>query len=286
MKKTASGLQGLVLSFFMCFALVAMAQLTRGTIAGSVTDQSGAAVPGAAITIVNVDTGVARETTTSPQGRYEAPNLSVGNYEVRATVTGFQTSIHAGIELTVGRTAVVNHVLQVGEVAQAVTVTGEVAFVETTTATVSNLVTEQKVQDLPLNNRDLTQLTYLQPGVLQVPGSGRQRSFSGMGGKLTVAGARTSDNRYLLDGVSNSDISGNAQGAAGNYSGAETIKEFQIITNNYSAEYASKAGAIVSAVSKSGTNAFHGSLFEFHRNDNLDANQVGGQRIRKREARV
>ncbi|MEE8177204.1 MAG: TonB-dependent receptor, partial [Acidobacteriota bacterium] len=276
-------LRGLVLSVILFSASLAAAQLTRGTITGTVTDQSGAAVPGAAITITHVDTGIARQAETGANGRYEAPNLSVGNYEVRATLAGFQTSVRTGIELTVGRHAVVDHVLQVGEVAQAVTVTGEVAYVETTSATVSNLVDAQQVADLPLNNRDLTQLTFLQPGVLKIPRSGTQSSFSGMGDVLTVAGARATHNLYLLDGVSNGDISNNAQSASGAYAGAETVQEFQIITNNYSAEYQSAAGAIVSAITKSGSNALHGSLFEFLRNDNLDAarwedNAFGGEK--------
>ncbi|MCH8268585.1 MAG: TonB-dependent receptor, partial [Acidobacteria bacterium] len=262
---------GLALFAFLFCASLAQAQLTRGTIAGTVTDQSGAAVPGAAITITHVDTGIARQAETGATGRYEAPNLSVGSYEVSATLAGFQTSIRAGITLSIGQTAVVDFVLQVGEVTQAVTVTGEVTFVETTSATVSNLVTVQKVEDLPLNNRDLTQLTFLQPGVLRVPSSGDLSEFSGMGDKLTVAGARGTHNLYLLDGVSNGDLSGNAQGASGAYIGAETVAELQVITNNYSAEYQSAAGAIVSAITKSGTNSLHGSLFEFIRNDNVDA---------------
>ena len=262
---------GLALFLALFCASLSEAQLTRGTIAGTVTDQSGAAVPGAAITITHVDTGIARQAETGATGRYEAPNLPAGTYEVSARLTGFQTSIRAGIELSIGRTAVVDVILQVGEVTQAVTVTGEAAFVETTTATVSNLVEIQKVEDLPLNNRDLTQLTFLQPGVLRVPASGDLSEFSGMGDKMTVAGARGTHNLYLLDGVSNGDISNNAQGASRAYIGAETVAEIQIITNNYSAEYQSAAGAIVSAITKSGTNTLHGSLFEFIRNDNLDA---------------
>ena len=265
------GRGGLTLFAFLFCASLAQAQLTRGTITGTVTDQSGAAVPGAAITITHVDTGIARQAETGETGRYEAPNLPVGTYEASATLAGFQTSVRVGIELSIGRTAVVDIVLQVGEVTQAVTVTGEVAFVETTTATVSNLVEVQKVEDLPLNNRDLTQLTFLQPGVLRVPASGDLSEFSGMGDKLTVAGARGTHNLYLLDGVSNGDISNNAQGASRAYIGAETVAEMQVITNNYSAEYQSAAGAIISAITKSGTNSLHGSLFEFIRNDNLDA---------------
>lgn len=257
--------------FFLLGASLVMAQLTTGTITGSVTDQSGAAVPGTVVTAKNMDTGITRTTVTGPTGLYVMPNLPVGRYEVSASLPGFRTSVRSGIELTVGRTAVVDHIMQVGEVAETVTVTGEAALLEITTPTVSQLVDERRVADLPLNNRDLTRLAFLQPGVLRVPTSGVQGVFSGMGEKITVAGARQTQNIYLLDGVSNSDLSNNAQGASEAYLGADAIKELQIITNNYSAEYRSQAGAIISAVTKSGTNALHGSAFWFHRNDNLDA---------------
>src|SRR5207302_9589247 len=202
------------------------------------------------------------------------------NYEVSASLSGFQTFVHKGIGLAVGQNSVVNFALQVGQLSESVTVEGQGVDVKTTTATVSNLVDEKKVTDLPLNGRDLTQLSFLQPGVIKSPaGAG---AFSGLGDKLSVAGSRGNQNIYLLDGVSNSDLSGNAQSASGQLAGAETIKEFQIITNNYSAEYRSQAGAIVSAVTKSGTNVFHGSLYEFLRNDALDAakweeNKGGGK---------
>jgi hypothetical protein len=253
---------------------LATAQLTTGNISGTVTDQSGGAIPGASVTLRNVETGISRTTSTGANGRYEAPNLPLGNYEVSVTLAGFQTSVRAGIELTAGRNAVVDHVMQVGEVTQTVTVTGEVTFVETTTSTVSQLVSEQKVEELPLSGRDLTQLTYLQEGVLRVP----QRTsdsdpLGGAGSKLSVSGARSTQNLYLLDGVPNGDLSGNPQGVSGSYVGAETVKEFQIVTNNYSAEYKSVAGAIVSAITKSGTNTFHGSGFWTLRNDNFDASR-------------
>ena len=258
----------------------AIGQLTTGTITGTVTDQTGAAVPGATVTLKNTDTGISRTAQTRENGKYEALSLSTGSYEISASLSGFRTVVHTGIVLAVGQNAVVDFALQVGEVSQSVTVTGETAQVETTTATVSNLVDEKKVTDLPLNGRDLTQLSFLQPGVTKSPaGAG---AFSGLGDKLSVAGSRGNQNIYLLDGVSNSDLSGNAQSASGQLAGAETIKEFQIITNNYSAEYRSQAGAIVSAVTKSGTNSFHGSLYEFLRNDKLDAakweeNKGGGK---------
>lgn len=263
------------LGFFLLlgWAALAVAQLDTGTISGTVSDQSGAAAPGARIAIKNVETRVSRRMETNAAGRYEAAALPVGNYEVEAALSGFRTVIRSGIGLTVGRNAVVDMVMQVGEVTQAITITGEASHVETTTATVSNLVDEKRVLDIPLNNRDLTQLAFFQPGVLRIPASeGATRTQKeGQGVKFSVAGSRGQQNIYLVDGVSNSDMSGNAQTAGGGYMGAETVKEFQVITNNYSAEYQSKPGAIISAVTKSGTNTFHGSLYEFLRNDNLDA---------------
>ncbi len=258
-----------IVSLAPFFGAPAIAQLTTGVISGTVTDPSGAAVPGVSIGIKNVETGIGRTAVSGPNGRYEAANLPVGKYEVSATLAGFQTTVRSGIELAVGRTAVVDLSLQVGEVTQAVTVTGEAPLVETTSATVSNLVDEKRVTDLPLNGRDLNQLAFLQPGVLKSP---EQSDFtSGQGDKLIVNGARGYQNLFLLDGVNNSDYMGSAAGASGTYTGAESIKEFQIVTNNYSAQYQSAAGAIISAVTKSGTNSLHGSAFEYLRNDKLDA---------------
>ena len=248
----------------------AAAQLTTGTIQGEVTDQTGAILPGVDVTVRNIDTGATRSIVTSEVGRYEAPNLAIGNYEVSATLSGFTPVIRKGITLTVGRVAVIDLSLSVGA-SEEVIVTGEAPLLETTSATVSNLVDSKRVEELPLVNRDLTQLTFLQPGVVKIPSSGVQGVFGGMGDKFTVAGARGSQNLYLLDGVSNSDLSGNPQGASGSYAGAETVQEMQIVTNNYSAEYRSAAGGIVSAVTKSGTNTLHGSAYLFHRNDALEA---------------
>jgi hypothetical protein len=251
------------------WAASAMAQLTTGNINGAVTDQSGAAVPGAKVTAKNTETGAVRETVTGPTGRYELPSLPGGTYEITATSQGFQTSVRSGVTLSLGQNAIVDHVLQVGEITQSVTVTGEVSQVETTSATVSQLVDEKQIQDIPLQGRDLTQLAVLQPGVIKSPAG--HGTFGGLGDKITVGGARGTQNLYLMDGVSNSDLSGNPQGASGSYIGAETVKEYQVVTNNYSAEYQSAAGAIVSAVTKSGTNSLHGSGFWTLRNDNMDA---------------
>ncbi|HYR84035.1 MAG TPA: TonB-dependent receptor [Terriglobia bacterium] len=251
----------------------AWAQLDTGTLSGTVTDQTGATVPGAAVNIKHVETGISRSLQTNEAGRYEAVALPGGTYEVTASLPGFQTLVRGGIVLTVGRNAVVDMSLRLGDVTDTITITAETSQVETTTATVTQLINERKVLDIPLNNRDLTQLAFFDALVMRTPtgGGGGRNAAGGLGDHLSVAGMRGSNNMYLLDGVSNGDFTNNAQSATTGYVGAETVKEFQVITNNYSAEYQSKPGAIVSAVTKSGTNAFHGSLFEFLRNDNMDA---------------
>src|SRR5262245_38420989 len=138
----------------MLLAASALAQLTTGTINGTVTDATGAAIPGANITVKNVETGISRNTISGESGRYEVPNLQPGSYEISASLAGFKTNVRSGVTLAVGQNAVVDHSLQVGEVATTVEVTGEAPVVETTTATVTFLVDEAKVEELPLRDRD------------------------------------------------------------------------------------------------------------------------------------
>ena len=259
---------------FVAFLLIGspdvLAQLTTATMSGTIKDSSGGVLPGVAVTIKHVETGIARSVVTDADGRYEAASLPLGDYEVRAELSGFRPLVRSGIALTVGRHAVVDLALEVGGMQEAVTVVSEAALLETNTATVANLIDSKRVEELPLNNRDLTQLTYLQPGIVKMPRTGGG-VFSGMGDTISVGGSRGNQNLYLLDGVASSDISGNPQSAMGAYVGAETIQEFQIITNNYSAEYRSQSGGIISAVTKSGTNLLRGSAFWTHRNDSLDS---------------
>ena len=221
------GGRGAALLMILICASLGMAQLDTGTISGTVTDQSGGAIPGAAITIRNVETGIARNSVTNAAGRYEALALPVGEYEVSSTLAGFQTLVRSGINLTVGRNAVVDLVLQVGEVTQTVTVTGEVSLVTTNTATVSNLVDEERIMDIPLNNRDLTQLAFLQPGVIKMPIDPDRAgaAVAGSGEKMSVAGGRATYNIFLLDGVVNSDQTGNVASVGGSYQGAETVAQ-------------------------------------------------------------
>ena len=245
-------------------------QVTTATISGVVTDETGGLIPGVSIEVTNLDTGITRTTTTGDEGRYQVPNLSVGNYQVESSLPGFQTAVRTGITLTVGREALVDFALRVGEISERVTVTGEAPLVETTTAQLSALVEQQKIEDLPLNGRSYTQLALLQPGVVTL---GRQ-SFStihGGGAKLSIAGARSTNTYFYLDGTETKDSYGHTPGsAAGTTLGVDTIREFSVEVSSFSAEYGG-SGGVINSVTKSGTNEFHGSVFEYHRNSALDA---------------
>ena len=142
-----------------------LAQGRTASISGNIMDESGAVLPGVTVTVTNLDTGISRSLVTDDTGRYRAPELELGNYGVKAELAGFQTTIRSGIELTVGRSAVVDIFLKVGEVSEEITVSGEAALVETREATMSGLVTAQAIADLPLNGRNMVQLTLLEGGV-------------------------------------------------------------------------------------------------------------------------
>jgi len=249
------------------------AQVTTGTISGSVQDASGAALAGAELAIRNVETGTARVITSDPGGRYTAPDLPVGNYEIQAQHPGFQTEVRSGITLTVGRGATVNLTLAVGQISEKVTVTGEAPLVETNNASISYLVDEKKIGDLPLNGRNYTQLATLQPGVIPIIGSLTRTDISaGHGIKMSIGGAQSNQNSFLLDGQDVSDYAGQTPGsAAGTSLGIDAVREFTITANNYSTEYGLVAGGVMNVVTKSGVNMFHGSAFEYLRNSAFDA---------------
>lgn len=247
------------------------AQVITGTILGSVVDESRAALPGATILIKNLDTGQTRTLVTDSKGNYRAPGLSLGTHQVRAELMGFQPKVRTGISITVGREAVVNFVLGVAQLTEAIVVSGEAPAVNTTESTVSYLVDEKKIRDLPLNGRDFARLILLQPGVTLSRASADSANV-GRGIKISVAGARPNQNLFTLDGTDYNDALNNTPASAGGVmTGVETIKEFQVLTNTMSAEYGRASGGVFNVVTKSGTNEFHGSVFEFHRDDAFDA---------------
>ena len=254
------------------FTIQGHAQITTGTVSGTVADISGAVLPGASVVLLHEETGITRTLTADGAGRYSAPSLAVGSYRVTAGMDGFQSEARTGIVLTIGREAVVNFSLPVGAVSQTVEVTGEAPLVQTTESTVSYLIQDQTIRDLPLNGRDLTELILLNPGVSAPTYAGTDNAFGGFGKKISVSGFRGQDNAYLLDGAYINDFSRHVPaGPSGALLGAETVQEFQMLTTSLNAQYGRVLGGVFNGVSKSGTNTFHGTFYEFLRNNALDA---------------
>ena len=269
-----------LLSLAVCmlfFGGIVFAQVTTGTISGTVSDASGAVIPGANITVRNVETGITRTSSSDEAGRFRAPQLGLGNYEVTAEAAGFQTTVRSGVTLTVGREAQVDFALQVGAVAERITVTGEAPLIETTNSTVSSLVDEKTMRDLPLNGRSFADLTAIQPGVVTdlgfSPGSGGVFSGGGGNARRSISGTRPSQSTYLLDGM---ELSTPSEGmpvnsVLGQQLGVEAIREFTLLQSNFGAQFGRASGGVVNAVTQSGANDFHGSLFEFLKNENMNA---------------
>jgi Carboxypeptidase regulatory-like domain/TonB dependent receptor-like, beta-barrel len=256
----------------------AFAQVSGGTISGQVTDPSGAAVPGAQVVIHNMDTGIVRNVRSNAAGYYSAPNLLPGNYEVSATATGFARALAADVTLNVGAQVAVNLSLPVRSASQAVTVSAAVPAVNTTDATLSGVVGSKAVVSLPLNGRDWTSLAQLEPGVSRIltqPSANVTNSTRlnrGLGAQLTIGGNRPQQNNYLVDGISINDYANAAPGGVlGSDLGVDSVQEFSVITSNAPGSYGLSSGGVINAETRSGTNRFHGSAYDFLRNSALDA---------------
>src|ERR1700692_4094165 len=248
------------------------AQVAGGTLSGTVTDQSGAGVPEAQISIKNIATGVSRVVSSDPAGFYSAPNLLPGTYEITTAAQGFASAVLTGVTLTVGAQEVLNLTLQVGHVNERVQVTAEVSTVQLASSRISAVVDSTTIRELPLNGRSWTDLAILQPGVSRIETQKIQNENRGFGSQLSISGARPQQNNYRLDGVSLNDYSNGGPGSVlGGNLGVDAIQEFSVLTSNYSAEYGKTSGGVVNAVSRAGTNEFHGSVYEFLRNSALDA---------------
>jgi hypothetical protein len=242
-----------------------------------VTDPSGAAVPNAQITVTDVGKQTSRTVTTDSDGFYTAPNFVPGIYEVRATAPGFSTKVQSGIELTVGAKQVLNITMAVGQVSQTVEVKAEVPQVELMSSTLGNVVSSNTVVDLPLNGRDWSQLATLEGGVntLQTQittGFTAPRGNRGWGAQLTISGTRPQVNNYRLDGISIVDYAGGSPGSVlGITLGVDAIGEFSVLTSNYSAEYGRTSGGVLNAITRSGSDQFHGDAYWFIRDEGFDA---------------
>ena len=203
---------------------MSLAQITTGTISGTVSDSTGAVIPGAAITIRNTDTGISRSVTANAAGRYQAPQLALGSYEVTAESAGFQPFVRSGINLTMGREAVVDFAMEVGAVAERITVTGEAPLIETTSSTVSGLISETQMKELPLNARSYEQLAFLEPNVFYQRNSTKGVN-TGQSASVSAAGMRMQFNTFVVDGIDVMDTTLTTPGSsAGQMMGVETLR--------------------------------------------------------------
>ena len=265
-----------VICLFLLSAIM-VGQTFRGTILGTVTDPAGNLVAGATVKVRNNGTGLERTVTTTANGGYTIPELPLGTYSVTVTQSGFQTSVTSAVEVNVATERRVDVQLTIGQVNQIVEVSGEqLPQIETTSDDLGGTLTSQAVEDLPINGRDYTKLIYLNPGVA---GSPDQITDSpGSFGEFSMNGARGRSNNYLLDGTDMND--GYRNDPAINQAGVfavpsailpiDAVAEINVLSN-FQPEYGRNAGAVVNIVTKSGTNALHGELFEYFRNDALDA---------------
>jgi Carboxypeptidase regulatory-like domain/TonB dependent receptor len=255
--------------FFFLLAIPAFSQLPTATILGDAKDASGGVLPGVTVTVVNVETGLTRVAKTADDGAYRVPELPVGNYEVKAEHPGFKSIDRKGIVLEVTQQAVINLDFQVGAAEQQVVVTEEAPMVNTQDATLGGTVNETKMTELPLNGRNYIDLALLQPGVDKDKNQSNQQGTS-----FSVNGAPPRSNNFTLDGAILQTMLGRSPvaGESGDALGLDGIREFQIVAGTFQAEYGLAMGSQMVAVSKGGTNQWHGDAFEYLRNDALDAN--------------
>src|SRR5882724_10561939 len=245
------------------------AQVVTASVRGAVTDEQGAAVAGAEVTITNVDTGYTRSMKSGSDGAYNFPDLPLGSYRIQAAHSGFKSATQTGIVLHAADSLAINVSLKVGAVSETVTVEASPVAVETTSGDLTGLIEGSQVSELPLNGRNFMQLVTLMPGVSQ--GEGYSVTNKGLkgGSNLSVSGSASNGNQWLVDGANNNDTG--SQRTILVYPSTESIQEFKIERSSYGAEFGGMAGATISLVTKSGSNAFHGSVYYSGRNDKLNS---------------
>lgn len=255
--KSLSSILGILL-----FVSLAYGQTFKATLVGQVTDQNGAFVAGATITITEQTTNQKQTVTSNEEGNYVITQLDPGIYSIKIEATNFKTSIRKDLTLETGQSARLNLVLETGNISEEVTVTAEPAVVNTETSSKGEVITQRQVQELPLNGRDFTSLALLAPGVYPRPADDDQ------GEGLAAAGTRTDASNFILDGIVNKS---DRNGSVGVNTSIDSIREFKVETSTYTAEFGRSAGAQINVVSKSGANRFSGTLFDYLRNDAFDA---------------
>jgi len=255
------------------FSSSAWPQTQLTTVFGTITDATRAAISEAHVTIRNQSTGLKRETPTDLTGQYRIAGLPTGNYSVRVEKEGFQTQVREGITLASASELTMNLSLTVGDLKQQVTVSEDLLTIDNTTSTVSGLLPTQSLTELPLNGRDLFNAAVLEPGVTPTPSSAPSLLSSGKAGQVSINGMRPSWTNVLIDGMdANDPVFGySPAGASGLFLGLDELTEVRVLTQTFNAEYGRNGGGVIELATKSGSNEFHGSLFELHRDASLDA---------------
>ena len=253
--------------FFTLFTCLLMAQFDTAQVLGTIQDATGAAVPASDVTLTNVLTGVQQKTKSDTSGNFQFANVKAGEYKLEATSKGFKTAAANKFAVTVNARQRVDLKLEVGATSESVTVTGAVAALETDTSSRGTVVGSQQIVNLPLNGRAYADLALLAPGVRRSDISGsRDASFN-------VNGMRSSQNNFVIDGVDNNAYGTSNQGFSNQVVqlSPDSVQEFRLETNNFSAEYGRAGGAVINASIRSGANQFHGSAYEYMRNTKLNA---------------
>src|SRR2546423_9584892 len=269
------GVQIVVVLFGALFFTAYAQTTTVGTISGTVRDEKGGVVPKAEISIQSQGTGISRTVNTDDNGFYLAASLPAGTYTVSTAPQGFKKSVAPGVDLHVAENRVVNLDLQVGQVSETVTVSSDAAPVETRSGEISSLITEKQVTELPLNGRNYAQLALMVPGVSPVTQAGAGGAFGTQGTGLdshvdmSVSGNQSNANLWTVDGVNNMDVGSNATLLV--FPSIDSIQQFRVERNSFSAEYGQAQGAVINLITKGGSNQFHGAGFEFLRSDKLNA---------------
>ena len=264
----------LLLALFVgLFSSCAWPQTQLATVFGTINDPSGAVIPGAQVTIINQGTGLKRATLTDMTGQYHLAGLPIGNYALRTEKEGFQTQTREGIALTSASEVMINLSLIMGVHPEQLTVSAGITGIDNTTSTVGGILTEKNLAELPLNGRDLFNAARLAPGVAPTPSSAPSLLSTGKVGQVSINGMRPSWTNVLIDGMdANDPVFGfSPAGASGLFLGLNELAEVRVSTQTFSAEYGGNGGGVIEAVTKSGSNYFHGSLFELHRNAAFDA---------------
>ena len=268
----------LAFSIFLLGAVRLFSQADTGSITGTLTDATGAVVPGVKISIIAASTNHEETITTDNAGRYSSGPLRPGQYRIEAERAGFKHLVSENIVLEIQQTAVMNFTMEVGGVQQEVTVTTAPPLIQTTDASQGSVIGAERVANLPLNGRDYLQLSLLSEGTLPPPGQARNATGSNntddsRAGGFSAGGSRTTDNSYLLDGFDNNtdDTSFDLNQAEVIKPSVDAIQEFKVQTNSYPAQFGRAAGGVVNLTLKSGSNQFHGTAYDFIRNEKLDA---------------